>query len=188
MRFGKNEILNLLGNKMIFCRTNLGLIVLLIWCLMIGMVFPKGSVKADSVYIDLERMDGENAGTPVGEIWAVDSWFLTLVTLNFKMSGVPDGEYDVLLYDSPNCSNPGDVYNPFGDSPGLRIGDLLTGMATENGTLTGIHGIKPPIMTADAHKLTVIEMRGHSLLLRAQDTRDTIACGIVREGEWEEPR
>ena len=80
MRFGKNEILNLLGNKMIFCRTNLGLIVLLIWCLMIGMVFPKGSVKADSVYIDLERMDGESAGTPVGEIWAVDSWFLTLVT------------------------------------------------------------------------------------------------------------
>tara|TARA_B100000315_G_scaffold254861_1_gene296817 strand:+ start:359 stop:622 length:264 start_codon:yes stop_codon:yes gene_type:complete len=86
----------------------------------------------------------------------------------------------------PDCKNPGEVYNPFGDAPGQRIGDLLSEMVPENGILGGIHGIKPPTLTADAHKLTVIEMRGHALLLFSGDA--ALACGIVREGEWEDPR
>ena len=144
--------------------------------------------NADSVYIDMHRTDRGHVGTPLGAIWAVDSWFLTLVTLDFKLSGLPEGSYEVLLYDSPECAEPGDVYNPYGDAPGQRIGDLLPEMVSENGGLTGIHGIKPPILTADSHKLTVIEMRGHSLILRSNGTKQTLACGIVREGDWELPR
>ena len=144
--------------------------------------------NADSVYIDMQRTDQGHVGTPLGAIWAVDSWFLTLVTLDFKLSGVPEGSYEVLLYDSPECTGPGNVYNPYRDAPGQRVGDLLPEMVSENGDLTGIHGIKPPTLTADSHKLTVIEMRGHALILRSNETKQTLACGIVREGDWEEPR
>ena len=72
-------------------------------------------VFADSVYIDMVRVDGEDAAGPLGAIWAVDSWFLTLVTLNFKLSDVPSGSYQVRLHEMPDCDKPGDVYNPYGD-------------------------------------------------------------------------
>ena len=162
----------------------LGRIIWSISLLMLG----SASALADSVYIDMERVDSGHVGTPLGAIWAVDSWFLTLVTLNFKLSDVPDGSYQVRLHEMSNCDNPGDVYNPDGDAIGQRMGDLLPAMHTENGTLTGIHGIKPPVHTADAHKLTVIEMRGHSLLLQSNNDNAVVACGVVREGEWEDPR
>jgi hypothetical protein len=145
-------------------------------------------VFADSVYIDMVRVDGEDAAGPLGAIWAVDSWFLTLVTLNFKLSDVPSGSYQVRLHEMPDCDKPGDVYNPYGDFPGQRIGDLLSEMVPKNGALTGIYGIKPPTLTAEAHKLTVIEMRGHALLLHSGGNDDVLACGVVREGEWEDPR
>jgi len=61
-------------------------------------------------------------------------------------------------------------------------------MVPKNGALTGIYGIKPPTLTAEAHKLTVIEMRGHALLLHSGGNDDVLACGVVREGEWEDPR
>ena len=152
------------------------------------MTLWPASAFSDSVYIDMERVDRGQVGVPLGAIWAVDSWFLTLVTLNFKLSNVPDGSYQVRLHEIPNCENPGNVYNPDGDAVGERIGDLLPDMRAVNGTLTGIHGIKPPVHTADAHKLTVIEMRGHSLLLQSNNDDAFVACGVVREGEWEEPR
>ena len=151
-------------------------------------------VFADSVYIDMVRVGDTHAGRPLGSIWAVDSWFLTLVTLNFGLSNVPSGSYQVRLHEVPDCERPGDVYNPYGDIPGQRIGDLLSDMVVENGILTGIHGIKPPTLTSEAHKLTVIEMRGHALLLHfvgvgdVGDVDDVVACGVVREGEWEHPR
>ena len=157
-------------------------------CGAVVLFFLLSDAKADSVNIHMQRTDQGHVGTPLGAIWAVDSWFLTLVTLDFKLSGVPEGSYEVLLYDLPECAHPGDVYNPFGDTPGQRVGDLLPEMVSENGALTGIHGIKPPTLTADSHKLTVIEMRGHALLLRSKETKQTLACGIVREGEWEQPR
>ena len=145
-------------------------------------------VFADSVYIDMVRVDAGQAGIPLGAIWAVDSWFLTLVTLNFGLSNVPSGSYQVRLHERPDCGRPGGVYNPYGDMPGQRIGDLLSNMVVENGILTGIHGIKPPTLTSEAHKLTVIEMRGHALLLHSGGTDDVVACGVEREGEWERPR
>ena len=157
-------------------------------CGAVVLFFLLSDAKADSVNIHMQRTDQGHVGTPLGAIWAVDSWFLTLVTLDFKLSGVPEGSYEVLLYDLPECAHPGDVYNPFGDTPGQRVGDLLPEMVSENGALTGIHGIKPPTLTADSHKLTVIEMRGHALLLRSKETKQTLACGIVGEGEWEQPR
>ena len=143
---------------------------------------------ADSVYVDMARIDDGHEGSQLGTIWAVDSWFLTLVTLNFRLSGVPHGSYQVRLHEMPDCKNPGEVYNPFGDELGQRVGDLLAEMVPENGILGGIHGIKPPTLTADAHKLTVIEMRGHALLLFSGDNDAALACGVVREGEWEDPR
>ncbi len=173
----------MLGKKKKFHRV-LGKIICFVSVLTLWPV----SAFGDSVYIDMERVDPGYVGTPLGAIWAVDSWFLTLVTLNFKLSDVPDGSYQVRLHETPNCENPGSVYNPDGDEIGERIGDLLPEMLAENGTLTGIHGIKPPVHTADAHKLTVIEMRGHSLLLQSNNDDAIVACGVVREGEWEEPR
>ena len=158
-----------------------------VWFISVVTLCP-ASAFSDSVYIDMERIGSGHVGTPLGAIWAVDSWFLTLVTLNFKLSNVPDGSYQVRLHEMPNCENPGDVYNPDGEAIGRRMGDLLPEMRTENGMLTGIHGIKPPVHTADAHKLTVIEMRGHSLLLQSNNDDAVVACGVVREGEWEDPR
>ena len=146
------------------------------------------SVVADSVYIDVAVTKGPAKHTNVGLIHAVDSWFTTLATLGFQLNGFPPGLLDVKLHSESECDNPGPVYNLYEVESGYRIGDLMQVTVSEDGSLVGKHGVKPPLLTADTHKITVTEMRGHTLVFVSHNNDDFGACGKVREGEFEPTR
>ena len=146
------------------------------------------SVVADSVYIDVEVTKGPAKHTNIGLIHAVDSWFTTLATLGFELKDLPPGPLEVKLHTESECDNPGPVYNPYEVDSGYRIGDLMQVTVGADGSLVGQHGVKPPLLTADTHKITVTEMRGHTLVFVSHKNSDFVACGKVREGEFEPTR
>jgi len=146
------------------------------------------SVVADSVYIDVAVTKGLAKHTNVGLVHAVDSWFTTLATLGFQLKDLPPGLLDVKLHSEAECDNPGPVYNPYEVESGYRIGDLMQVTVSADGSLVGKHGVKPPLLTADIHKITVTEMRGHTLVFVSHKDDDFEACGEVREGEFEPTR
>ena len=152
------------------------------------LILMPQSVIADSVYVDVVRTKGEAENTNFGLIHLVDSWFTTLATLGFDLNRLPPGLLDVKLHMGEDCDKPGPVYNPYEVEGGHRIGDLLQVMVTSNGSLVGKHGVKPPVLTADTHKITVTEMRGHTLVFASQGNSKFEACGQVREGEFEPTR
>ena len=193
MSFGINSI-NILRKRegisrvlwQVFSALKYALITLFVF-LLLPLIVAK-SVVADSVYIDVEVTKGPAKHTNVGLIHAVDSWFTTLATLGFQLNDFPPGLLDVKLHSESECDNPGPVYNPYEVESGYRIGDLMQVMVSEDGSLVGKHGVKPPLLTANTHKITVTEMRGHTLVFVSHNNDDFEACGKVREGEFEPTR
>ena len=59
--------------------------------------------SADWTEIRVHQVSPNGVGAELGMVEAVDSWFTTLATLMFDISGLPPGKYKVWLHDVPDC-------------------------------------------------------------------------------------
>ena len=151
--------------------------------------------RADSVYIPMHLTAPDGAGASVGTIQAVDSWFTTLATLLYDLSGLPPGEHGLTLHDNADCGPAGGVpgmaagaiYHPEGAPvwDGKKRGEFPSIMVDADGTAKNSVGLKPPQFTDADLKVTVGELRGHALVINETRTGRRIACGVIRFGDPE---
>ena len=150
-------------------------------------------VSADWTEIPVHQVGPDGVGDKIGMVEAVDSWFTTLATLLFDISGLPAGQYRVWLHDVPDCGAAaidgvvlaghaaGPVYDGDGAIGGWVRGHLGDIEVTSEGEVTRTLSMKPPELVDGAEKLTVTEMRGRALVIhRAGGGPDTrVACGVI---------
>ena len=150
-------------------------------------------VSADWTEIRVYQVSPDGVGDEIGMVEAVDSWFTTLATLMFDISGLPPGDYRVWLHDAPDCGAAtidgvvlaghaaGPVYDRDNGAGGWVRGHLGSIEITPDGEVTRTLSMKPPELVDGAEKLTVTEMRGRALVIhRAGAGPDTrVACGII---------
>lgn len=151
--------------------------------------------RADSVYISMHLTARDGAGAGVGTIQAVDSWFTTLATLLYDLSGLPPGEHGLTLHDNADCGPAGGVpgmaagaiYHPEGAPvwDGRKRGEFPSITVGADGTAKNSVGLKPPQFTDADRKVTVGELRGHALVINEAGTGRRIACGVIRFGDPE---
>ena len=150
---------------------------------------------ADSVHIPMRLTAEDGVGASVGTIQAVDSWFTTLATLLYDLSGLPPGEHGLTLHDNADCRPAGGVpgmaagaiYHPEGAPvwDGRKRGEFPSITVDADGTAKNSVGLKPPQFTDADLKVTVGELRGHALVINEETTGRRIACGVIRFGEPE---
>lgn len=152
-----------------------------------------GPAVADWTEIRVHEVSAEGIGDEMGMVEAIDSWFTTLATLMFDISGLPPGTYKVWLHDVPDCGAAqvegvvlaghaaGPIYHGGEADAGYVRGHLGDIEVTPDGAVTRTLSIKPPALVDGADKLTVTEMRGRALVIhRAGTGPDTrVACGVV---------
>jgi len=138
-------------------------------------------VAADWTEVRIHRIGADGAGVELGVVELVDSWFTSLATLLFDISGLAPGTYAVRLHDSPNCDAASPVYTGDGVDDGWVRGQLGEIEVTPGGAVTRTLSLRPPQLVAGADKVTVREMRGHALVIHQADTGtdSRVACGIV---------
>ena len=138
-------------------------------------------VAADWTEVRIHRIDHDGVGDELGVVELVDSWFTSLATLLFDISGLAPGTYAVRLHDNPNCDAASRVYTGDGVDDGWVRGQLGEIEVTPGGEVTRTLSLKPPQLVAGADKVTVSEMRGHALVIHRADTGtdSRVACGIV---------
>ncbi len=148
---------------------------------------------ADWTEIRMNRIGPDGVGAEIGLVEAIDSWFTTLATLMFDISGLAPGTYKVWLHHVPDCGTAtvegillaghaaGPVYDRDDGIEGMVRGHLGEIEITPDGEVTRTLSIKPPALIDGAEKLTVTEMRGRALVIhRTGDGLDTrVACGVV---------
>ena len=149
--------------------------------------------RADSVYISMHLTVEEGAGASVGTVQAVDSWFTTLATLMYDLSGLPPGEHLLTLHDNADCGPAGGVpgmaagaiYHPEGAPvwEGRKRGEFPSVTVEADGTVKNSVGLKPPQFTDATEKVTVGELRGHALIISEAGTGRRIACGVIGFGD-----
>lgn len=166
----------------------------LAWC----WVAP---AHADWTEIRVHQVHSDGVGAEIGMVEAVDSWFTSLATLVFDISGLAPGEYRVWLHDVADCGAAtvdgvvlaghaaGPVYDRADDNDAAVRGQLGDIVVTPDGEVTRTLSIKPPEIVDGVDKLTVTEMRGRALMIHRSgagpDTR--IACGLIPLAE-DDPR
>lgn len=158
-------------------------------------LFHAAPGRADSVYISMHLTARDGAGAGVGTIQAVDSWFTTLATLLYDLSGLPPGEHGLTLHDNADCGPAGGVpgmaagaiYHPEGAPvwDGRKRGEFPSITVGADGTAKNSVGLKPPQFTDADRKVTVGELRGHALVINEAGTGRRIACGVIRFGDPE---
>ena len=142
-------------------------------------------VVADWTEVRIHRIDADGVGDELGVVELVDSWFTSLATLLFDISGLAPGTYAIRLHDNPNCDAAGPVYTGDGVDNGWVRGQLGEIAVTPAGEVTRTLSLKPPQLVAGADKVTVSEMRGHALVIHHANmaAESRIACGIVPRAE-----
>jgi len=157
---------------------------------------------ADWTEIHMHQVGPDGVGAEMGMVEAVDSWFTSLATLVFDISGLAPGQYKVWLHDVPDCAAAefdglvlagyaaGPVYDRddgHGGSVRGHLGDLEV---TSEGEVTRTISVRPPKVVDGVDKVTVTEMRGRALIIhRAASGPDTrVACGVIRLAEEEPAR
>ena len=150
---------------------------------------------ADSVHIPMRLTAEDGVGASVGTIEAVGSWFTTLATLLYDLSGLPPGEHGLTLHDNADCGPAGGVpgmaagaiYHPDGAPvwDGRKRGEFPSITVDADGTAKNSVGLKPPQFTDADLKVTVGELRGHALVINEETTGRRIACGVIRFGDPE---
>lgn len=163
-----------------------------LWAALLAMVWSMPAA-ADWTEVPMHRVGPDGVGDQMGMVEAIDSWFTTLATLMFDISGLPPGTYKVWLHDVPDCGSAtvggvvlaghaaGPVYDRDDGLAEIVHGHLGDIEVTPAGEVTRTLSIKPPELIDSADKLTVTEMRGHALVIhRSGDGPDTrVACGVI---------
>jgi len=172
-----------------------------IFCLWLLVNLWIAPVSADWTEIRIHQVGPDGIGVEMGMVEAVDSWFTSLATLVFDISGLAPGQYKVWLHDVPDCGAAavdgvvlaayaaGPVYDRDDGHEGLVRGHLGDLAVTPEGEVTRTISVRPPKVVDGVDKVTVTEMRGRALIIhRAGPGPDTrVACGIIASAD-EEPR
>ena len=74
-----------------------------IFCLSLLVGLWTAPAFADWTEIRIHQVGPDGVGAEMGMVEAVDSWFTSLATLMFDISGLPPGAYKVWLHEVPAC-------------------------------------------------------------------------------------